>query len=262
MTTLTSAQAADSHATHGPGPLTRIANVVKLQFANPYTVLTAPWVILTMIFLVNLAIWWIIMSQVTDPADRADVSEGFSYSGASLFIFVYMMVVAIQSMNRTFSFALGMSVTRRDYYIGSALTFTLLSAIFAAGMTLLGEIEEATDGWGVGGRMFTSIYFGDGSWSERFAIIFLALMFFFFIGAVAATVFVRWKAIGLTTLAVVVAFVVLGVVALITFTQNWGRVGEWFATAGFLGSALWSLVITAIAAVAGFFILRRATPRS
>jgi len=261
MTTLTSAQAADYRAPQGPGPLARIANVVKLQFANPYTVLTAPWVILIAIFLVNLAIWWIIMSQVTDPADRADVSEGFGYSGASLFIFVYMMVVAIQSMNQTFNFALGMSVTRRDYYLGSAVTFTLLSVVFAAGMTVLGAIEQATDGWGVGGRMFTSIYFGDGGWFERFVIIFLALMFFFFIGAVAATVFVRWKAVGLTVLAVVVAVILLALVALATFTQSWGRVGEWFATTGFLGSALWSLVITAIAGVAGFFILRRATPR-
>ncbi len=247
--------------TRTPGALQRVVNVVKLHFANPYTVLINPWIILIGIFLVNLAIWAIIMSQVTDPADRADVTEGFSYSGSSLFIFVYMMIVAIQAMNQTFSFALGMSVTRRDYYLGSALTFVLLSAVFAVGMAVLAAIEEATSGWGVGGRMFTSIYFGDGPWFERLAFVFLAMLFFFFVGAVAATVFVRWKALGLTVLLGLLGLITLAFVALVTFTRSWGSVGEWFATTGFLGSALWSLVISAVAGVAGFFILRRATPR-
>ena len=51
-------------------------------------------------------------------------------------------------------------------------------------------------------------------------------------------------------------------VILVTFTSNWAMIGNFFATAGLFGTYLWSLVITAISAVAGFFILAKATPRN
>ena len=33
--------------------------------------------------------------------------------------------------------------------------------MYAVGITLLGVIEQATGGWGLGGRMFSAVYFGD-----------------------------------------------------------------------------------------------------
>ena len=130
----------------------------------------------------NLAIWWIIFSAATAER-RGRCREGLQYSGASIYIFVYMMVVAIQAMNLTFPFALGYGVTRRDFWLGSSLTFVLLSAMYAIGLTILSIIEEATNGWGLGGRMFTAVYFGDGPWSQRLFIFFVAFLFFFFVGA-------------------------------------------------------------------------------
>ena len=43
---------------------------------------------------------------------------------------------------------------------------------------------------------------------------------------------------------------------------SWPAVGEWFAAMGPIGVVAWLLVPTALAAVAGYFILRRATPKS
>jgi hypothetical protein len=245
-----------------PSPLQRITSVVRLQVANPWTTLILPWIILGLIFVANLTIWWIILSTVSSEADRADVRDGLQYSGAGLYIFVYMMVVAVQSISVTFPFALGYGVTRRDYYLGASLTFVLLSAIYAVGLTILAAIEEATNGWGLGGRMFTAIYFGEGSWPERLFIFFAALLFFFFVGAAVATVWVRWKANGVTAFFVALGVLVIGAVALLTFTASWKGVGDFFAATGFVGSFAWSLIITAIAGITGFFILRRATPKS
>jgi hypothetical protein len=241
--------------------LGRITRIVRLHFANPWTTIIMPWVILGIIFLANLAIWLIIFASV-GPEDRADVSEGLQYSGASMFIFIYMMVVAIQAISVTFPFALGYGVTRRDYYLGSALTFVVLAAIFTVGLTVLSVIEEATGGWGVGGRMFTALYFGDGGWLQRAFIYFVSFLFFLFFGSAIAAVWVRWKSNGVVAFFVTLAFVLIGLAALVTFTESWPRVGEFFAVSGFLGSFAWTLVPTAIAAVAGFFILRRATPRA
>ena len=244
------------------GTLNRVMAVFRLQFVNPVTVLITPLLILLAIFAMNLAIWFLIMANLDASADRAEVAEGFQWSGASTFIFFYMMVVAVQAINATFSFALGLSVTRRDYYLGTALGFIALSALISTILAIFAAIEEATGGWGLGGRMFTAIYFGDGTWYERYFIFFALLLFFFFTGSVAAAIFVRWKGIGLTAFLVALGFAAVGLIALFTVTSAWDEVGAWFLTTGWTGSYAWSLVLTAVAAVAGYFVLRKATPRS
>jgi hypothetical protein len=259
MTTVTTDHVSTSHAP--AGPFERVWAVVKLNLANPWTTIILPWMILGFIFVINYAIWLIIYNAI-DGSDRADAAEGFGYSGASLYIFVYMLVVAVQSMNLTFAFALGYGVTRRDFYLGTALTFVLLSAMYAIGMGILAVVEEVTNGWGVNGRMFTAIYFGDGPWFERIWIFFVAFLFFFFVGAVAGSIYVRWKSNGIVAFFAGLAVLLVGVAALFTLTNSWPTFAQFFVTWGFLGSFSWSLVLTAIAGVAGFFVLRRATPKS
>jgi hypothetical protein len=238
----------------------RILNVVRLHLANPWTTITFPWMILGVILAGNLVIWWLIFTNA-QPEDRVDISSRLQYSGASLFIFVYMMVVAVQAMSITFQFALGYSVTRRDFYLGSALTFVLLSAMYAIGLSALAWIEEATGGWGMGGRMFTPVYFGS-DWLQRLFVFFVLFLFFFFVGSAVAGVWVRWKSNGLVAFFVALGAVLIGGGALLTVTTSWNTIGNFLAGAGLIGSYAWSLVITAIAGITGFFILRKATPRS
>jgi len=240
--------------------MNRIASVVKLHLTNPWTTIILPWMIMGFILVANIAIWALIYFNAP-VEDRGDVTEGFGYSGAGTYIFVYMMVVAVQAISVTFPFALGYGVTRRDYYLGTALTFIGLAAMFSIGQTILSVIEEATNGWGVGGRMFTAIYFGD-DWLQRLFIYFTLFLFFFFVGTVAAAIWVRWRANGLIAFFAGLGVLLIGLAALFTLTGTWGAFGNFFATAGFVGSYAWSLVITAIAAIGGFFVLRRATPKS
>lgn len=240
--------------------MNRILSVAKLHLTNPWTTIILPWMIMGFIFIANLAIWAIILGAA-DPSDRADIKEGLGYSGSTTYFFVYIMVLAVQAISVTFPFALGYGVTRRDYYLGTALTFVGLSAMFSIGLTILSVIEEATGGWGLGGTMFTTFYYGD-NWLQRLFIFFVTFLFFFFVGASAASIWVRWKANGLVAFFVGLAVILIGGAAVFTFTGTWGAVGTFFGTAGLVGSFAWSLVITAIAAVSGFFVLRRATPKS
>lgn len=258
MSTLTATAPAPSKAP--AGAFGRVVNVVRLILANPMTTITMPWMILGIIFAANWVIWWIIQANI-DPSDAEAVSRGTQWSGASTFIFVYMTVVAIQAINLTFPLALGFGVTRRDFWLGSSLTWVLLSAMYTAGLTILSTLEEVTGGWGLHGRMFTSVYFGT-VWYERMFVFFTLMMFCFFFGSAIASVYVRWKAFGVTAFFVAVGAVLIGLVALFTFTQSWPAVAEFFIRNGFIGSFAWSYVLTAIAAVVGFLILQRATPKS
>jgi hypothetical protein len=238
----------------------RITSVARLHLANPWTAIILPWMIMGFIFIGNLAIWAIILGAAS-PEDRADIREGLGYSGSTTYFFVYIMVLAVQAIAVTFPFALGYGVTRRDYYLGTALVFTVLSAMFSIGLTILAAIEDATGGWGMGGRLFTTFYFGE-DWLQRLFIFFVTFLFFFFVGMSAASIWVRWKANGLVAYFVGLAIIVIGGGALLTFTNSWGAFGQFFATAGLVGSFAWSLVITVIAAVGGYLVLRRATPKS
>jgi hypothetical protein len=109
--------------------------------------------------------------------------------------------------------------------------------------------------------MFTAVYFGSGP-GERFVIYLAAFLFFFFVGAAIATVYVRWKGFGITAFFVIVGFLLIGIAAFVVLTDGWAAIGEFFTRAGALGTALTSLAVTAVAAIAGYLILRRATPRS
>ncbi|WP_369960707.1 hypothetical protein [Leifsonia sp. EB34] len=50
--------------------------------------------------------------------------------------------------------------------------------------------------------------------------------------------------------------------ALITLTGSWPAVGAWFVANEPVGVTAWLLIPTALAALAGFAVLRRATPRT
>ena len=258
MTTITLSESAST--THRPAA-NRILAVFRLHFVNPHTVVIIPWLIMLFIFLVNYAIWWLIDANVQDAADRSDAQQGLGWSGASFYIFVYLMVVAIQAINFTFPFAQGYGVTRRDFYLGTSLAFVALAAGYAVALTVLSYIEEATDGWGLGGQMFTAVYFGTGEWYTRLATFFLILAFFFFVGAAIAAVYVRWRTNGMLIFFGLLTVLLVGLAALATFTQSWPAVGEWLVENGANGVILWSLVPTVLAGVTGYFVLRRATPR-
>lgn len=248
-----------------PRPLgRRVGNVVLLHLANPFTILGTPIIVLGLIFAVNWMIWWIVRTAApSDPQSVADVSAGFQYSGATLWIFVYMMVVAIMAMNLTFSFALGFGSTRRDFLLGTGLTFVGLSALYACVYILLAAVETWTGGWGVGGAMFNSIYFGiDSPWWLRLFHVFALFLFFFAAGSAFGSMYVRWKARGLILFFSILSILIMAAVALLTVSESWPAVGEFFGAAGFTGSYALSLVLSLAAGLAGYSILRRATPRN
>lgn len=235
----------------------RIWNVTRLQFTNKWQTIGVPWLVMAVIFLFNVVIWWLVRT-IPQPDDATNTV----YNGASFFLFVYMLVIAIQAMSRTFPFALGFSVTRRDYYLGTSLAFVIFSVGYGMAMTLLSYIELWSQGWGVGLTVFQTALFDVASLWQRLFVNVAGFIVFFFIGMVCGTVYVRWRANGLVTLGVTVALLVIGSIALATLTESWGRVGEWFVNSGVVGVTTWLMVFSVLFAIAGYFILRRATPQN
>lgn len=241
--------------------LDRALAVTRLHFANTWTIFGMPTFILATIFAMTYAIWLAIYSAAATEADRAEVREGISFSGGSFFIFIYMMVVAIQAVNLTFPLALGYGVTRKAFSLGTSVAFAILAVIYTTGLTLLSVIEQATDGWGIGGKFFAAIYFGGGAWYERAFVILALFLFFLFVGAATASVYVRWKATGMIVFFASLGALIIAALAVVILNNLWAEIGNWFQVTGATGVAAWSLVPTLLAALAGYAILRRATAK-
>lgn len=242
-------------------PRNRIASVVRLHFANPWSTITFPWIVMLTIIAMTVAIWLVVLANISDPADRAGAREGFGYSGSSSFIFVYMIVVAVQSINTMFPFAQGFGVTRRNFSLGTAAFFVLLSLLYSAGLMVLSLIEDATNGWGVGGSIFSVGYFGETP-AQRFFVFFAIMILFFFVGSAIAAIYLRWRSVGITIFFIALGFAVVGAAALVTLLSSWDEIGAWFAATGLVGSFAWSFVISALAALGGYAVLRRVTPKN
>lgn len=239
----------------------RVWRIVRLNLVNKWTTIWLPIMIMGFIWLVNWLIWWIIWAA-TGPADRADALAGTQWSGGAFYIFVYLLVIGIQVVAATFPFALGYSATRREFALGSGLTFLLLSLGYALGFALLSVVEEWTNGWGLGGHLFTSVYFGDADFAGRFFIALCGMLFFITIGAFAAALFMRWRMNGILVASAILVLLLVGGIALATLTGSWPAVGEWFANNGPVGVSAWLLLPTLLAGIAGYAVLSRATPKS
>ncbi|MCS0500658.1 ABC transporter permease [Protaetiibacter mangrovi] len=239
----------------------RVWRIVRLITANPTTTVVLPWAILGTIFLLNWLIWLLIFANV-GAEGMTDAQEGIQWSGAAFYIFVYMLVLAVQAINLSFPLALGYGSTRREFSLGAGLTFVLLAAMYAVGMTVGAALENATGGWGLGGTFFRTIYFGgDQPWYLQLWIYFCWFLFFFFTGTIFASVYVRWKALGLIATFAVVGLAAVGVIALLTLSESWNMVWETIAHLGVVGSVSVLLIPSAVSALLGYLLLRRATTR-
>lgn len=239
-----------------PRPLAaRVSTVVRLLLTNPWTAILTPLLILTFILLLNIGILAVIRANL--PADGGEVGN---INGGAFFLFVYILVIAVQSVNQAFPLALGYGSTRRDFLLGFGVFAVLLAGGYSLLLAVAAQIEQATGGWGVGLDFFTTGVLWQTDWWQAFVFGLLAFLFFFGIGAATAAVYVRWRTTGMYVFWAGLVLLLAGAAMLVTWLHAWAQVGAFFVAAGVLGSAAWSLVITVLCAVAAWIILRRATP--
>jgi hypothetical protein len=257
MTAVAAAPVAQSTSRVRPHELWRI---VRLHAVNPSVFFGVPWIILGAAWAVTMVIALIIRGAA-GPAGTADMTEGFGYSWAVLSPQWYLIVVGVQAVAYTFSFALGFGATRRDFWLGTALMFLFVSFEMAVAIATLVQIELATGGWGIGAAMFSSLWYGQEGWLVDFYTTFALQLLVLFIGAGATTVYMRWRTRGMLIVALAAAVLVLGLIAIATFTESWMNLFTWFGSIGIVGVFTLVLGLAAFFAVAGYLVIRRATPR-
>lgn len=228
--------------------MNRTLNVVRMQLVNRQTYVWVPLIVLVGSWLLSVAIFAMI------PFD------GPKAGGGSFAPLWYFLAVGVQALTRTFPFSQAMSVTRREYFLGTLLTAAVTSAMLSVIFVIGGLIELATGGWGVNGWFFHLDWlWAAGPWGALL-VFFVLAMLFFITGFWAATIFKRFGTLWLTVVIVGIGALLVGAIFLITRLEVWEQVITWILVQGSLGLTLWGLLLAAVLAVVSFATLRRAIP--
>lgn len=228
--------------------MSRTLNVIRLQLTNRQTFIWVPLIVLGGAVLISVLIYAMI------PVD------GPKYGGGGQAPLWYFFAIGIQAMTMTFPFSQALSITRREFYLGTMLTAMLGSAFMGVLFLLGGWIELLTDGWGINGWMFYLPDLWRGGPLVAFLVYFTLALLFFVLGFTGATVYKSWGPMVLTIASIGLGLLLVGSVFLITRLELWGRVGEVLGSLGTLGITLWGLVIVAALAALSFLAFRRVKP--
>ena len=256
---MTAVATAQIERTEARSRFQEIWRIVRLHAVNPWVFFGIPWIILGGAWAVTMIIVLIIDAGTGGNATPEDL-EGMRYSWAVLSPQWYLVVAGVQAVGLTFSFALGFGSTRRDFWLGTSIMFVLVSTMYAVAIATLVQVEIATNGWGISAHMFDALWYGQ-NWFLDFYSSFALQMLVLFIGASITTVYMRWRMRGMLILTFGSIAVVLAAVALITLSQSWPAVFTWFGSLGTVGAFSLVLALSAIFAVLGYLVIRRATPR-
>jgi hypothetical protein len=231
--------------------MNRTVSVVRMQLINRQTYIWVPLLVLGGAFLITLAIYAILINAGVDEA---------MYGGGAQAPLWYFGVVGIQALTLTFPFSQAMSVTRREFYVGTLLTAAMAGGALALIFVVGGLLERTTGGFGLNGYFFYLPWIWEAGPFGAGVFYFTITMLFFIGGFWAATIYKRFGSVALTTVLVALsALLVLGMF-IIGQLQAWGQVFAWFGGQGALGLALWGLLLGAVLAGISYLTLRRAVP--
>ncbi|MBS4210335.1 hypothetical protein [Bacillus sp. FJAT-50079] len=227
--------------------MSNVQSVFKIHTRDKWSWLYIPTIILSSSFIVNLVVGYLIGS-----------SEDF-YTGGLSSIFIYTLVLGILVMVQTFPFALGMSVRRKDYFIGTATMGFISSVVIGLLIYVLATIENNTAGWGTGMHFFHFPYLSDGTSLEQIMINIILLTFFFFTGFLISSFARRFGGKGMLVSTILILLIISIALLLIHNFGLWIDIFHWFAGKSAVQIAYWLLPFIAIYLPVTYFLIRKST---
>jgi len=228
--------------------MSRTLNVVRLQLINKQTFIWVPLIVLAGSVIVSVLIY----AMIPVPGPK--------YGGggqAPLWVF---FGTGLTAMTLTFPFSQALSITRRDFFVGTLLAAALGSAFMAVIFIIGGGIELLTNGYGINGYVFHLPWMWETGPLGAFITFFTLALFFFVVGFTGATIYKSWGPVVLTIVSFVLVLALLGVIFVITRLELWNQFWTMFAELGAVGLSLWGLAVIAVLSGISFLAFRRATP--
>jgi hypothetical protein len=225
--------------------MNRVNQVVKLHLRNKNTWFVIPWSILGANFLINALI-----------ATTLSGDESIN-TGAIASIFVYAFVAGTLTLKETFPFAIGLSIRRKDYFFGTALSVLLVNIISGIALTVLSVIESATDGWNLNLHLFKIGFLSDLSYISILGINIILLIHCYFLGFVISSLHRRFGSVSMYVF--FTATLLIGTIASFTMTHYdvWSDFGHWVVD-NYMDLFWYMIPLVVIYSIISYGLLRRA----
>jgi hypothetical protein len=228
--------------------MTRLVNVARYHLIDGLNYVVLPWGVLAVTCLLDIVISALV------PRGTGD-----SYQSAVVVIYIFLFVLGVLSMTRSLPFALALGMSRRTYYLGTALLIGAMAAGYGLALTVLSLVEGATGGWGLSVHLFRVPWILAGPWYQTWLTSFVGLILLFAYGMWYGLVYRRWSILGLVGFAVAQALVVLAAVAAISLSGNWPAFGHFFGSVTVPGLVGALAALAVVMGLGGFSTLRRVT---
>lgn len=225
-----------------------MVNVVRYHLVDKLQYVIMPWAVMLFSFLVNVVI-----------VDVAASGSGDKYSGGVAAIYAIQFVLGVLSMTRSLPFGLFLGLSRRTYYLGTALTIVAMGAVYSLVLTLLKLAEGATGGWGIQEHFFRVPWLFDSPWYLYWLTSFVLLVLWFLMGMWYGLVYRRWNVVGLAVFGGAQALVLLAVVVVLSLTGSWPALWGFFGTVTAVGFTGVLAALAVVLGLGGFATIRRVT---
>ncbi|WP_164703363.1 hypothetical protein [Modestobacter sp. KNN46-3] len=232
--------------------MNRVLGAARLQLVNPLVSMGIGWAIVALAFAVNLAIWGV---------GDLDASASNSNTGGLAALYITVLVTYIQAVTMVFPLAMGLSLSRRVFYLGTALVAVVQSVVFGVALAGLTAIENATNGWGVGLQFWAPGALDVGNPALQVVVFAVPMMAFAFMGIGLGVLYKRWGTAGIYALTAALIVGAGAAVLLLTWRRAWEELGAWLADRSVESFTIGLPAVAAVALAALAYLgLRRAVP--
>jgi hypothetical protein len=230
--------------------MNRAIAVARLQAVGRRDGLLWPLVVLGIAFATNLLVFGAMGDEIGDRP----------VTGGLASVYITALAFGAVAIAQQFPFALGMSVTRREFGAGLGLFTLAQTAIYAVLLVVLQAVEDATDGWGLRLRFFGLGLVDAYGVPVQLLVYAVPMLLMSLIGIAFGTVYVRWRTNGVFG-SISAVVLVLGLAAgLVTKAGRWPAIGGWLADQSVLSLfAGWPAVAAVLLAALSWTALRKAT---
>ncbi|MCZ2846355.1 hypothetical protein [Modestobacter sp. VKM Ac-2978] len=232
--------------------MNRVLGAARLQLINPLLSVGIGWAIVALAFVVNLAIWGV---------GDLDTSASDSNTGGLAALYITVLVTYIQAVTMVFPLAMGLSLSRRVFYLGTALVAVVQAVVFGITLAALTAVENATNGWGVGLEFWAPGAVDVGNPALQVVVFAVPMMAFAFMGIGLGVLYKRWGATGIYALTAALIVGTGALVVLLTWRRAWDDLGAWLTDRSVESFAIGLPAVAALALAALAYLgLRRAVP--
>jgi hypothetical protein len=194
----------------------RVLTAARFHVMHPLVILGVPWLVALSSFVINLAVWGVFVGQ-----------EPGAVTGGIASLYITVLVVFAQSVSQLLPFAMGLGVSRRTFYAGTAVVAGAQALAYGVVLSALTAVEDATGGWGLGLQFWSPGGVDVDNAALQVLVSGTPVLAAAALGVGSGVVLKRWGTTGVWATVIGSMLALAGLVAITTALDRWADIWSW-----------------------------------